>query len=72
MPRKEHERVWLSYDQQISNERESRMASNQNIQRQIDEIKQTQSGFFGQRDLHVQVLDRLERIERDRRVPPPG
>jgi hypothetical protein len=44
------------------------MAANQNLQRQIDEVKQTQSGFFGQRDLDMQVLDRLERVERDRRV----
>ncbi|MEJ1118913.1 hypothetical protein V9K92_10600 [Phyllobacterium sp. CCNWLW109] len=67
VPRKEHERVWQSYDAQMMSDREARMAANQNLQRQIDEIKQTQSGFFGQRDLNMQVLDRLERIERDRR-----
>ncbi|WP_245426470.1 hypothetical protein [Phyllobacterium bourgognense] len=33
VPRKEHERVWQSYDQEITNERESRMASNQNSAR---------------------------------------
>jgi hypothetical protein len=38
--RKEHERVWLPTTSS-SNERESRMASNQNIQRQIDQVKQT-------------------------------
>lgn len=72
VPRKEHERVWQSYDAQMQSDREARMAANQNLQRQIDEIKQTQSGFFGQRDLNMQVLDRLERIERDRRqgLPP--
>lgn len=74
VPRKEHERVWLSYDAQLAADREARTAANQNLQRQIDEIKQTQSGFFGQRDLNMQVLDRLERIERERRIaaqPPP-
>lgn len=73
VPRKEHERVWLSYDAQLAADREARIAANMNVQRQIDEIKQTQSGFFGQRDLNMQVLDRLERIERDRRqgIPPP-
>lgn len=74
VPRKEHERVWLSYDAQLAADREARVAANQNLQRQIDEIKQTQSGFFGQRDLNMQVLDRLERIERERRIasqPPP-
>jgi hypothetical protein len=73
VPRKEHERVWVSYDAQLAADREARMAASQNLQRQIDEIKQTQSGFFGQRDLNMQVLDRLERIERDRRQtqPPP-
>ncbi|PSH57966.1 hypothetical protein CU100_09820 [Phyllobacterium endophyticum] len=71
VPRKEHERVWLSYDAQLAADREARMAASQNLQRQIDEIKQTQSGFFGQRDLNMQVLDRLERIERDRRAASP-
>lgn len=32
-----------------------------------DAFEQKQSGFFGRRDLKMQVLDRLERIERDRR-----
>jgi hypothetical protein len=68
VPRKEHERVWVSYDAQLAADRQARMAASQNLQRQIDEIKQTQSGFFGQRDLNMQVLDRLERIERDRRA----
>ncbi|MDQ0996854.1 hypothetical protein QFZ34_002036 [Phyllobacterium ifriqiyense] len=73
VPRKEHERVWVSYDAQLAADREARMAAIQNIQRQVDEIKQTQSGFFGQRDLNMQLLDRLERIERDKRqsIPPP-
>ncbi len=66
VPRKEHERVWASYDTQLASERDSRLASGQNLQRQIDEIKQTQSGFFGQRDLNMQLLDRMERIERER------
>lgn len=72
VPRKEHERVWQSYDAQLAADREARIAANQNLQRQIDEIKQTQSGFFGQRDLNMQVLDRIERIERDRRPVPLG
>ncbi|MEI4482249.1 MULTISPECIES: hypothetical protein [unclassified Phyllobacterium] len=67
VPRKEHERVWQSYDAQLAADREARIAANMNLQRQLDEVKQTQSGFFGQRDLNMQVLDRLERIERDRR-----
>lgn len=43
-----------------------------NLQRQVDEIKQAQSGFFGQRDLNMQMLDRLERVERERRIALPS
>ncbi|MBB3234470.1 hypothetical protein [Phyllobacterium endophyticum] len=61
----------ISYDAQLAADREARTAANQNLQRQIDEIKQTQSGFFGQRELNMQVL--AGAIERDRRqsLPPP-
>lgn len=66
VPRKEHERVWASLDLQSANERESRIASDQNLQRQLDEVKQYQSGMFNQRDLNMQVLERLDRVERDK------
>ncbi len=70
-PRKEHERPWLSYDAQLAADREARIAADMNLQRQVDEIKQAQSGFFGQRDLNLHVLNRLEKIERDRRAAIP-
>lgn len=65
VPRKELDRVWQSYDAQLSADREARLAANQNIQRQLDEIKQTQSGYFGQRDLNLQLLERTDRLERE-------
>lgn len=71
-PRKEHERPWLSYDAQLAADREARIAANMNLQRQVDEIKQAQSGFFGQRDLNMQMLDRPERVERERRIALPS
>lgn len=71
-PRQEHERAWLSYDAQLAADREARIAADMNLQRQVDEIKQAQSGFFGQRDLNMQMLDRLERVERERRIALPS
>ncbi|MHC1550358.1 hypothetical protein [Phyllobacterium sp. K27] len=57
-----------SYDAQLAGDRKARIAANLNLQRQLDEVKQTQSGFFGRRDLKMQVLDRLERFERGPRA----
>lgn len=78
VPRKELDRVWLSYDTQLSNERETRTTSDANIQRQLDEIKQATASVYGQRDALMELRDSqkqlredLARIERERNRTPP-
>lgn len=55
VPRGEHERVWSSYDQRFIDQ-----------QRQIDEVKQAQGSVYGQRDIILDLRERLDRIERQR------
>lgn len=55
VPRQEHERVWIGYDNQLAN-----------LQRQVDEFKQQQGSVYGTRDLLLDLRQRLDRIERDR------
>lgn len=55
VPRGEHERVWLSYDQRFIDQ-----------QRQIDEVKQAQGSVYGQRDVILDLRERLDRVERQR------
>ena len=54
-PRQEHERVWAGYDELVAN-----------IQRQINEVKQAQGSVYGQRDIILDLRERLDRIERQR------
>lgn len=53
VPRAELDRVFSSYDQQMVDK-----------QRQIDEMKQIQSGVYNQRDVIRDILERLDRAER--------
>ncbi|WP_281978783.1 hypothetical protein [Pseudorhizobium flavum] len=55
VPRQEHERIWAGYDERVAN-----------IQRQIDEVKQAQGSVYGQRDIILDLRERLDRIERQR------
>ncbi len=55
VPRAEHQRVWMGYDNQIAN-----------LQRQVDEFKQQQGSVYGTRDLLLDLRQRLDRIERER------
>jgi heme exporter protein D len=57
VPRAELDRVFSSYDQQMVDK-----------QRQIDEMKQIQSGVYNQRDVIRDILERLDRAERERRA----
>jgi len=56
VPRAELDRVFMSFDQRFGDQ-----------QRQVDEIKQFQSGIYNQRDVIRDILERLDRAER--RVP---
>lgn len=64
VPRQENERIWEMQNQQTSNLREALVNDRANLQRQIDELKQQQTGFFGQRDLNLRLLDRMDDIEK--------
>lgn len=55
VPRAEHERVWQNYT-----------ASDQNLQRQVDELKQAQGSVYGARDVILDLRERLDRVERQR------
>ena len=55
VPRAEHERVWQNYT-----------SKDQDRQRQIDELKQTQGSVYGARDLILDLRERLDWIERQR------
>lgn len=61
VPRAEHAREWAGADQRFSD-----------VQRQIDELKQAQGSVYGQRDIILDLKDRLNRIEmeRDKRPMP--
>ncbi len=56
VPRQEHERVWQSYDKQI-----------ENLQAQVNDLKQQAGSVYNQRDLMRDVQERLDRIESDQR-----
>lgn len=55
VPRAEHERVWLGYDQRFMD-----------VQRQVDELKQAQSATYGLRDVILDIRERQDRLERAR------
>lgn len=55
VPRAELERVWQSDDMQKAQ-----------LQKQIDELKQSQSATYGARDVILDMRERLDRIERQR------
>jgi hypothetical protein len=60
VPRQELDRVWANYDQRF-----------QDQQRQIDEVKTAQGSVYGQRDIILDLRERLDRVERQR-VNAPG
>lgn len=60
VPRAEHERVWQNYTNK-----------DQDLQRQVDELKQAQGSVYGARDVIMDLRQRLDRVERER-VPQPG
>lgn len=55
VPRAEHERVWQNYT-----------ATDANLQRQIEELKQAAGSVYGQRDIILDRRERLDRVERQR------
>jgi hypothetical protein len=55
VPRAELERVWQSFDQRFSDH-----------QRQLDDVKQAQGSVYGQRDIILDLRERLDRVERQR------
>lgn len=55
VPRAELERVWQSDDMQKAQ-----------LQKQIDELKQSQAATYGARDVILDMRERLDRIERQR------
>ncbi|WP_244489912.1 hypothetical protein [Rhizobium sp. Leaf391] len=55
VPRAEHERVW-----------QNDTATDANLQRQIEELKQAAGSVYGQRDIILDLRERLDRIERQR------
>jgi Zn-dependent M16 (insulinase) family peptidase len=55
VPRAEHERVWQNYTNK-----------DQDLQRQVDELKQAQGNVYGARDVILDLRERLDRVERQR------
>ncbi len=62
VPRKEHERVWLSYDQQLTSIKDQITANSLDKQRQIDDIKQSNASIYGSRDVIQQLLSNQEKL----------
>lgn len=59
VPRAEHERVWQNYSNK-----------DEDLQRQVDELKQAQGSVYGARDVILDLRQRLDRVERERVGPP--
>ncbi len=55
VPREELDRVWASYDQRFIDQ-----------QRQLDDVKQAQGSVYGQRDILLDLRERIDRMERQR------
>jgi hypothetical protein len=55
VPRAEHERVWQNYTNK-----------DQDLQRQLDEVKEAQGSVYGARDVILDLRERLDRVERQR------
>lgn len=55
VPRGEHDQKWRAYDTEIAA-----------IQRQVDDLKQTQANTYSARDLLLDLRERLDRLERER------
>jgi 4-amino-4-deoxy-L-arabinose transferase-like glycosyltransferase len=55
VPRAEHERVWQNYTNK-----------DQDLQRQVDELKQAQGSVYGAREVIMDLRERLDRVERQR------
>lgn len=53
VPRAEHERVWQNYT-----------SKDEDLQRQLNEIKQAQGNVYGARDVILDLRERLDRVER--------
>lgn len=60
VPRAEHERVWQNYTNK-----------DDDLQRQVDELKQAQGNVYSARDVILDLRQRLDRVERER-ISPPG
>ncbi|MCK8779106.1 hypothetical protein M0654_03810 [Rhizobium sp. NTR19] len=59
VPRAEHERVWQNYTNK-----------DQDLQRQLNEVKEAQGSVYGARDVILDLRQRLDRVERERINPP--
>jgi C-terminal processing protease CtpA/Prc len=55
VPRAEHERVWQNYTNKY-----------QDLQRQLDEVKEAQGSVYGARDVILDLRQRLDRVEREK------
>ncbi|MCQ1769099.1 hypothetical protein NOJ28_26575 [Neorhizobium galegae] len=61
VPREALDRAWANYDQRL-----------QDQQHQIDEVKTAQGSVYGQRDIILDLRERLDRVERQRIASPSG
>ncbi len=62
VPRKEHERVWQSYDQQLESIKSQISTNSLDKQRQLDEMKQSNASIYGSRDVIQQLLSNQEKL----------
>jgi len=63
VPRKEHERVWLSYDRELDAIKIRISSESADIQRQMDEIKQNTASVYNQRDIIQQLIAGQEKLK---------
>ncbi|MBB4347915.1 hypothetical protein [Aliirhizobium cellulosilyticum] len=59
VPRAEHERVWQNYTNK-----------DDDLQRQLDEMKQAAGSVYGLRDILLDLRNRMDRVERERSSQP--
>lgn len=59
VPRAEHERVWQNYT-----------SKDEDLQRQLDEVKQAAGNVYSARDVILDLRERLDRVERQRLAAP--
>lgn len=63
VPRGEHQERWRSIDAAILANREAYTGMIADLQRQIDEVSERQGAVYGQRDIILEMQDRIDRAE---------